>query len=39
MKILDRQKLDVTNKARSNPAMRDWYGQFTSEFFLVSSNP
>ena len=32
MKTLDRQKLDVTNKTRSNPALRDWRGQFTPEF-------
>ena len=29
MKTLDRQKLDVVNKTRSNPALRDWRGQFT----------
>lgn len=29
MKTLDRQKLDVTNKTRSNPALRNWRGQFT----------
>jgi len=29
MKILDRQKLDVVHKTRSNPALRDWRGQFT----------
>ena len=32
MKTLDRQKLDVVNKTRSNPALRDWRGQFTPEF-------
>ena len=30
MKTLDRQKLDVTNKTRSN--IFDWRGQFTLEF-------
>ena len=37
MKILDRQKLDVTNKTRSNPALRDWRGQFTPEFVRQSA--
>ena len=32
MRILDRQKLDVVNKTRSNPALRDWRGQSTPEF-------
>jgi hypothetical protein len=32
MKIFDRQKLDVVNKTQSNPALRDWRGQFTPEF-------
>jgi|GEM_PF-1147821 len=32
MRPLDRQKLDVVNQARSNPALRDWRGQFTPEF-------
>ena len=32
MKTLDRQKLDVVHKTRSNPALRDWSGQFTPEF-------
>ena len=32
MKTLDRQKLDVVSKTRSNPALRDWRGQFTPEF-------
>ena len=32
MKTLDRQKLNVVNKTRSNPALRDWRGQFTPEF-------
>ena len=32
MNPLDRQKLDVVNKTRSNPAVRDWRGQFTPEF-------
>jgi len=32
MKTLDRQKLDVVNKTRSNPALQDWSGQFTPEF-------
>lgn len=36
MKTLDRQKLDVTNKTRSN--IFGWRGQFTAEFILVSSN-
>ena len=30
MKTLDRQKLDVTNKTRSN--IFGWRGQFTPEF-------
>lgn len=30
MKTLDRQKLDVVNQTRSNPAMRDWRGQFVA---------
>ena len=30
MKTLDRQKLDVVNKTRSN--IFGWRGQFTSEF-------
>ena len=30
MKTLDRQKLDVVNKTRSNPeSFRGWRGQFT----------
>lgn len=32
VKPLDRQKLDVVNQTRSNPAWRDWRGQFTPEF-------
>lgn len=32
MKTLDRQKLNVVNQTRSNPALRDWRGQFTPEF-------
>ena len=32
MKTLDRQRLDVVNQTRSNPALRDWRGQFTPEF-------
>lgn len=32
MKPLARQKLDVVNQTRSNPALRDWRGQFTPEF-------
>ena len=32
MKPLARQKLDVVNNKRSNPALRDWRGQFTPEF-------
>jgi hypothetical protein len=32
LKIFDRQKLDVVNKTQSNPALRDWRGQFTPEF-------
>jgi len=28
MKPLDRQKLDVVNQTRSNPALRSWRGQF-----------
>jgi hypothetical protein len=31
MKTLDRQKLDVVNKTRSNPALRDWRSQFAPE--------
>ena len=34
MKTLDRQKLDVVHKTRSNAALRDWRGQFTLEFVL-----
>jgi len=30
MKTLDRQKLDVVNKTRSNPALRDWRGPFST---------
>lgn len=37
MKTLDHQKLDVTNKTRSN--IFGWRGQFTPEFALLSSNP
>jgi hypothetical protein len=32
MKTLDRQKLDVANKTRSN--IFGWRGQFTPEFLL-----
>jgi hypothetical protein len=32
MKALNLKKLIVINKARSNPALRDWRGQFTPEF-------
>jgi hypothetical protein len=33
MKTLDRQKLDVVHKTRSNPeSVRGWRGQFTPEF-------
>jgi hypothetical protein len=32
LKPLDRQKLDVVNQTRSNPALRAWRGQFTPEF-------
>lgn len=32
MKTLDRQKLDVVNKTRNSPALRDWRGQFTPKF-------
>jgi len=32
MKTLDRQTLDVVTKTQSNPALRDWCGQFTPEF-------
>ena len=41
MKILDRQKLDLVNKTRSNPeSFRGWLGQFTPEFvFGRNSNP
>ena len=39
MKTLDRQKLDVVNQTRSNPALRDWRGQFTPEFILLSPKP
>ena len=38
MKTLDRQKLDVVNKTRSNPALRDWRGQFTPEFVEFPRN-
>jgi len=39
MKTLDSQKLDVANKSRSNPALRDWRGQFTPELsVLIPSN-
>lgn len=31
MKSLDRQKLDVVNQTRSNPALRGWRGQFAPE--------
>ena len=31
MKTLDRQKLDVLNKTRSNSDLRSWRGQFTPE--------
>ena len=31
MKSLNRQKPDVVNQTRSNPALRDWRGQFTPE--------
>jgi hypothetical protein len=31
MKTLDRQKLDVVNLTRSNPALRDWRGQSTPD--------
>ena len=38
MKILDRQKLDVVNKTRSN--IFGWRGPFTPEFvFARGSNP
>jgi hypothetical protein len=29
MKTLAHQRLDVLNQTRSNPALRDWRGQFT----------
>jgi hypothetical protein len=32
MKTLNRQKLDVVNQTRSNPALRAWRGQFTPDF-------
>ena len=32
MKPSDHQTLDVTNKTRSNPALRNSRGQFTPEF-------
>jgi hypothetical protein len=32
MNTLDRQQMNVTDKMRSNPALRDWRGQFTPEF-------
>ncbi len=32
----DGQKLDVTNKTRSNTTLRDWRGQFTSEFVALA---
>jgi hypothetical protein len=31
MKALARQKLDGVNKTRSNPALRGWRGQFTTD--------
>jgi len=31
MKTFDRKKLDVVNQTWSNPALRDWRGQFTPE--------
>jgi hypothetical protein len=37
MKTLDRQKLDVTNKTRSNPALRGWQRQFRPEFVRQSA--
>jgi hypothetical protein len=39
MKTLDRRKLDVVHQTRSYPELRDWRGQFTPEFALLSSNP
>jgi hypothetical protein len=35
MKTLNRQKLDVVNQTRSNPALRGWRGQFTREFVAI----
>jgi len=37
MKTLDRQKLDVVHKTRSNPTSRHWRGQFTSGFVMANS--
>jgi len=37
VKTLDRQKLDVVNKTRSN--IFGWRGQFMPEFIVLSSNP
>lgn len=34
MRTLDREKLDFVNKARSNPALRHWCGQFMSGFVV-----
>jgi hypothetical protein len=31
IKSLDRQKMDVVNKTRSNSELRDWHGPFTPE--------
>ena len=32
MNTIDHQKPDVVNQTWSNPALRDWRGQFTLEF-------
>ncbi len=32
MKTLAREKLDVVNTSRRNPALRDWRGPYTPEF-------
>jgi hypothetical protein len=35
MKPLDRQELEIVNQTRSNPALRDWRGQFTPELVCL----
>ena len=38
MKSLARQKLDVVNQTRSNPALREWRDELTPEFVEFSTN-